>query len=58
MMNMVEANVAGNPLQQLRQLIVRAPFYRCRNITPFLFMLEVGILELMLHIEQPDAQKA
>ncbi|MNV73889.1 hypothetical protein D3C71_1670610 [compost metagenome] len=29
--------------------------HRCLNIVPVLFRLEVAVLKLMLHIEQPDA---
>ncbi|MNE72791.1 hypothetical protein D3C80_1687620 [compost metagenome] len=56
-MHMMKADVAGDPLQQLRQLVIRASFYGSHNIAPFLFMLKKSILKLMLHIEQPDAQE-
>ncbi|MNN44053.1 hypothetical protein D3C81_1583260 [compost metagenome] len=57
MMHMVKADVAGNPLQDLRQLIIGAPFHSGHDITPFLFMLKERILELMLYIKQPDPEK-
>ncbi len=58
MMHMMKPNISGYPLQKLGQLVIRASIYRGFHIAPFIFVLKVGILKLMLYIEQPDPQQA
>ncbi len=58
MMNVMKSDVARDPLQNRGKLVIRAPLHRGFHIAPFFFVLKVGILELMLDIEQPDAQQA
>src|SRR3546814_18583286 len=54
MVDMVVADVAGEPLQDLRQLVTRAALQRCRRVIPVFVGRPVHVLELMLHVEQPD----
>src|SRR3954463_2010892 len=53
-MDVVETDVAGEVLQQPRQLQVGASVHRCLVVAPFLVRLPVGVLELVLHVEKPD----
>src|SRR3546814_7151960 len=55
MVDLVVADVAGEPLQDLRQLVKRAALQRCRRVIPVFVARPVHVLELMLHVEQPDA---
>jgi len=55
---MVQADVAGEPLQHLRQLEVRATADRGGRIIPIAVALPVGALELVLNIEHPDSAQA
>ena len=57
MMNMMKSDISGNPLQKLGQLVIRASIHGGFHITPLVFILKVGILELMLYIKQPNAQQ-
>ena len=52
---MMEADVARYPLQQPGQLVIGASFDGGFDEAPLVIVLEVGILELMLNIEQPNA---
>ena len=56
-MNMMESDITGNPLQHSRKLIIRAALNSSFNIVPLRFILEVRILELMLYIEEPNADQ-
>ena len=55
MMDVVEADIAADPLKQPGELVVRRALHRRCSEIPVLVMLPVGFLKLMLHIEQPDA---
>ena len=55
MMNMVETDVAGKPLQNLRQLVERATLQSGSREIPLVTALPVNPLELMLHVKQPPA---
>ena len=56
MVNVMEADVTRDPLQNLREFVIRAAFYGCIDITPLFIMLVVRFFELMLYIEQPNAK--
>ena len=56
--DVVEPNVASEPLQHLRQLEVRAAADRSGRVIPLLVALPVGALELVLNIEHPDPAQA
>ncbi len=55
MMQVVKADVAGGPLQKLRQAIKRGPFHRHPQRIPSLAACPIDTLELVLHIEEPEA---
>ena len=56
MVNMVKANVAGEPLQDTRQSVVGAAFAGSTEI-PFVVRLPVCMLILMLNIEEPATNR-
>ena len=53
--NVMEADVAGEELKDLGQLQVGAPAERRVGVGPAVGALPVGVLELMLHVEEPHA---
>ena len=53
MVDVMEANVAGKPLQHSRQLVERTPLHGGGCVIPFLIPLPINTLELMLDVEQP-----
>ena len=55
---MVQPDVAGQELQDLRQPQVGAAFERGVVVAPRLARLPVGVLELVLDVEEPDADAA
>ena len=55
---MVQADVAGEELQHLWQPQIRAALERRLVVAPGIGALPVGILELVLDVEQPDADRA
>ncbi|MNN69752.1 hypothetical protein D3C81_1855640 [compost metagenome] len=57
-MNMMEADVPCHPLQNSRQLIIGTAVYRGAHVIPVVRMLVIRTLELMLHVEKPDARNA
>ena len=56
--DVVEADVAGAELQHPRQLQVGAAAQRRLGVAPVLAALPVGVLELVLDVEQPDPGRA
>src|SRR5690349_13165734 len=57
-MNVVQTDVAGEPLQYFRQFVIRTAL-QCRpHRVPILLPRPVIFLKLMLDIEQPDADSA
>src|SRR5579863_9658424 len=54
-MNMMEADIAGEPLQEFGQFVKRAALERRRGVIPILGARPVSALELVLHIEEPKA---
>ena len=52
---MVQPDVAGQPLQQPRQLQVGAALHGRLQVLPAGVGLPVGVLELVLHVEEEDA---
>jgi hypothetical protein len=54
MMDVMDADVRREPAQHGRQIIVRAAVQRAGVEVPVRAPLPVGVLELMLDIEQPD----
>ena len=55
---MVEADVAGEPLQDPRQLVVRAALKRRGGVVPILIALPVRVFELVLNVKKPYAAGA
>ena len=53
--DVVETDIAGEPLENFGKFVERAPFEGCRCEVPLTFTGPVNILELVLHIEHPDA---
>ena len=53
MVNVMKANVAGEPLQQFGKFVKRAAIQRGRGVIPILAAFPVNSLELMLNIKQP-----
>lgn len=49
------ADVAGEPLQEFGQLVIRTALHGGADEVPLLIWFPVGVLELMLDIEKPDA---
>ena len=56
-MDMMQTDVAGEELQQLRELQIRAATQRGLGIAPLTLALPVGVLKLVLDVEQPDADR-
>lgn len=54
-MDVVEADVAGEPLQNFRQFVERASFEGGFREIPVLGAFPVDVFELMLDVEKPDA---
>ena len=54
-MNMVKADIAGEPLEHLGQLEIRAAAQRGGGVVPFFVLGPVGAFELVLDVEHPDA---
>ena len=57
MMNVVNADIGGEPAQEARQGIVRAAVKRNLLQVPSSVVGPYGILELVLDIEQPDTDR-
>src|SRR5215208_3633918 len=58
MMDVMEADIAREPLQQAGQLVEGAAAQSRSRVVPVLAALPVRIFELVLHVEQPDARGA
>ena len=54
---MVQADVAGEPLQHLRQFVVGTPLQRGRRFVPFPVVRPVDVLVLVLDVEHPYPQR-
>ena len=57
MVNVMKANIAGEPLENLWQFIERTTLQRRGRIVPFAGPLPIDALELMLHVEQPHTRR-
>jgi hypothetical protein len=57
-MDMVQPDVAGEELQDLRQPQIRATAERRVRVAPVRRCLPVRIFELVLHVEQPDPDRS
>src|SRR5438105_15421133 len=55
MVDVVIADVSGEPLQYFRQFVERAAFQGGRSVIPLRVALPINSLELMLHVKQPEA---
>src|SRR5450755_1223998 len=56
-MNMMKANIAGKPLQDFRELIEGTALKRRAGVVPLLDPRTVRTLKLVLHVEEPHAQR-
>ena len=57
-MNMMETDISAHPLQDTGKLVIRAAFNGCFHVAPLIIMFKIRILELMLDVEQPNAEKS
>lgn len=48
------ADVAGEPVERLWQLIKSAALNRCLEVIPSVFPLFVGVFMLVLHVKKPE----
>jgi len=55
MMDVVHADIGGEPPQDRRQVVVRAPAQRRLVKIPAAVMGPEGVFELVLNIEKPNA---
>ena len=55
--DVVEADVAAEPLQNRRKLVIRAALQPGFEEVPVFVPLPEGAREVVLHIEQPDADR-
>src|SRR5699024_4063697 len=55
---MVITNASGQPFQHFRQFIRRTTINSGLYKIAFIFILEVGILKLMLYIKQPNPKRS
>lgn len=58
MMNVMNANIGGEPAQQAWQRVVRAAVKGDLLPVPGAFVSPHGMFELVLHIEHPDADRS
>ena len=58
MVDVVEADVTGEPLEDLGQSVEGAPLKRGGGIIPFVSAFPINSFELVLHVEKPDASGA
>jgi hypothetical protein len=58
MVDVVHADIGGEPAQDRRQVIVRTPAQRRLVKIPALIMGPESVFELMLDVEQPDADRS
>ena len=54
-MDVVETDVASEPLQDLGKFVERAAQQRGGRVVPLFMVVPVNVLELVLHVEHPDA---
>jgi hypothetical protein len=57
MMDMVDADIGGEPAQDPRQVIVRAAMEGAGVEVPLASLGPMGLLELVLDEEEPDADR-
>jgi hypothetical protein len=57
MMDVVQADVSGEEPQHLRELEIRAAIERGVDVAPARRLRPVGVLELVLGVEQPDPRR-
>ena len=53
--NVVKADVSGEPLENFWEFVKRAALECCGGKIPIVFALPVNTFELVLHVEEPDA---
>ena len=58
MVDMVIANISGEPLKNPRELIERAALKGSRRKVPIAAAFPVNTFELVLHVKQPDSSTA
>ncbi len=55
MVNVIEADVAGKPLQNRRKRIVSTALRRGRRKIPLVVRLPIHVVELVLNVEYPES---
>ena len=58
MVNVMESDIAAEPLQDARQPVIRAAQQRRGRVIPFSATAPVRVLVLMLNVEEPHARRA
>src|SRR5262245_31923414 len=58
MVDVMESNVAAEPLQHAGQLVIRTAQQRRRRVIPLSAVAPVGVLILMLDVEKPNSSGA
>lgn len=57
MVHMMDANIGGHPSQYSRQIVVRTAKQGGFRVIPFVPAAPIGLLELMLNVEEPYADR-
>ena len=57
MVNMVKADISGEPLKNLRQFVERATLNRRLRVVPIFPALPINVLKLVLNVEQPYSSR-
>jgi len=55
--DVMKSNVARQPLEEPGQLVERTSLERRRGVVPVIAAFPVGVVELMLHVEEPHARR-
>ena len=55
-MNVMIADVAGEPLQDFRQAVKGTALHGRQQVAPFVIGFPIGVLELVLNVKYPDAR--
>ena len=53
--NMMKADISGEPLQNFWKLVKGTPFYRGLSVVPVIAAVPVSVFKLMLNIKYPHS---
>ena len=54
MVNVMEADVTGKPLEDFREFVERTALQCGCGVVPLVATLPIGVFKLMLHVKEPD----